>query len=101
MSRFMSGDHWKIVVKTQWTDVEQHFQVRCGYFHGFHQNERLVQISECLILQGAGVNNAGARQMLVRQHYDTRVTAERIYEPFLLLPGQLAVALLSRTIHHS
>src|SRR6267154_3241750 len=40
-------------VKTQWTDVEQHFQVRCGYFHGFHQSEKLVQISECLILQGA------------------------------------------------
>jgi hypothetical protein len=33
-----------------------------GYCHGFHPNEELVQISECLILQGAGVNNTGARQ---------------------------------------
>jgi hypothetical protein len=74
MSRFMSGDHWKIVVKTQWTNVEQHFQLRCGYFHGFHQNEKLVQISECLILQGAGGNNAGHGRMLVRQLDDTRVT---------------------------
>jgi hypothetical protein len=29
MSRFLSGDHWKIVVKTQWKDVERHFQFRC------------------------------------------------------------------------
>jgi len=97
----MSGDHWKIVVKTQWTDVERHFQVRCGYCHGFHPNEKLVQISECLMLQGAGVNNAGHGRMLVRQLDDTRVMPGWVYEPFLLLPAQLAVALLSRTIHHS
>ena len=31
MSRFLSGDHCKIVVKTQWTDIERHFQVLCGH----------------------------------------------------------------------
>jgi len=95
MSRFLSGDHWKIVVKTQWTDVERHFQVRCG--HCLHPRTRLDR----LISQGAGVNNAGHGKMLVRRLDDTRVTAEWIYEPFLLLPVQLAVALLSRTRHHS
>jgi hypothetical protein len=85
MSRFLSGDHWKIVVKTQWTDVERHFQVRCGYCHGFQQNEKLVQISESLILQGAGGNNAGHGRMLVRQLDDTRVTPGWIYEPSLLM----------------
>ena len=87
MSRFMSGDHWKIEVKTQWADVERHFQVRCGYCHGFHPNEMLVQISECLMLQGAGVNNAGHGRMLVRQLHDTRVTRGWVYEPFLLVGG--------------
>ena len=33
MSRFLSGDHWKIVVKTQWKDVERHFQFRCMQCH--------------------------------------------------------------------
>ena len=40
----------------------------------FTQNEKLVQISECLMSQGAGVNNAGHGRMLVRQLDDTRVT---------------------------
>jgi len=57
----------------------------------FTQNEKLVQISECLMSQGAGVNNAGNGRMLVRQLDDTRVTPGWVYEPFLLLPAQLAV----------
>ena len=40
-----------------------------------------------LILQEAGVNNAGHGRMLVIQLDDTRVTPGWIYEPFLLVPG--------------
>jgi hypothetical protein len=54
MSRFMSGDHWKIVVKTQWTDVERHVQFLCGYCHGFYPKRRLVQIPERLICKEPG-----------------------------------------------
>ena len=36
MSRLLSGDHCKIVVNTERTDVERHFHVRRGYCHGFH-----------------------------------------------------------------
>jgi hypothetical protein len=88
MSRFLSGDHWKIVVKTQWTDVERQFQVRCGYFHGFHPNEKLVQIPECLILQGAGVHKAGHGRMLERLNdgtpYSRQLTQLSAYYCFQL-----------------